>query len=124
MASGGLCGHGVMGMMLKRLGQCQAQSASKNTERKCQQTTKTLALLDADRKDGSLNATHLWPRFLGVNMKIVLDVQLSSFGINIDVQPDKAINKMSGPEQQAIAEEAIRALEHYIVMVTLPQEVS
>jgi hypothetical protein len=34
MASGGLYGHGVMGMMLKRLGQCQAQSASKNTERK------------------------------------------------------------------------------------------
>jgi len=57
-------------------------------------------------------------------MKIVLDVQLSSFGINIDVQPDKAINKMTGPEQQAIAEEAIRALEHYIIMVTLPQEVS
>jgi len=57
-------------------------------------------------------------------MIIVLDVQLSSFGINIDVQPDKAINKMTGPEQQAIAEEAIRALEHYIVMVTLPQEES
>ena len=58
-------------------------------------------------------------------MKIVLDVQLiPGFGINIDVQPDKAINKMTGPEQQAIAEEAIRALEHYIVMVTLPQEVS
>jgi len=57
-------------------------------------------------------------------MKIVLDVQLSSFGINIDVQPDKAINKMPSFEQQAIAEEAIRALEHYIIMVTLPQEVS
>jgi hypothetical protein len=58
-------------------------------------------------------------------MKIVLDVQLiPRFGINIDVQPDKAINKMAGLEQQAIAEEAIRALEHYIVMVTLPQEVS
>jgi hypothetical protein len=48
---------------------------------------------------------------------------LSSFGINIDVQPNKAIGNMSGAEQQAIAEEAIRALEHYIVMVTLPQEV-
>jgi hypothetical protein len=86
--------------------------------------TKTLAWPDAARKDGSSNATLWWLRFLGVDMKIVLDVQLSSFGINIDVQPDKAINKMTGPEQQAIAEEAIRALEHYIVMVTLPQEES
>jgi hypothetical protein len=58
-------------------------------------------------------------------MKITLDVQLiPGFGINIDVQPDRAINKMNGAEQQAIAEEAIRALEHYIIMVTLPQEVS
>jgi hypothetical protein len=52
MASGGLCGHGVMALMLKRLGQCQAQSESKNTERKCQQMTKTLDWPDADRKDG------------------------------------------------------------------------
>lgn len=58
-------------------------------------------------------------------MKITLDVQLiPGFGINIDVQPDKAINKMSGADQQAIAEEAIRALEHYILMVTPDQEVS
>jgi len=58
-------------------------------------------------------------------MKITLDVQLiPGFGINIDVQPDRAINKMDSAEQQAIAEEAIRALEHYIIMVTLPQEVS
>jgi hypothetical protein len=58
-------------------------------------------------------------------MKINLDVQLiPGFGINIDVQPDRAINKMDSAEQQAIAEEAIRALEHYIIMVTLPQEVS
>lgn len=57
-------------------------------------------------------------------MKIVLDVQLSNFGINIDVQPDRAINKMPSFEQQAIAEEAIRALEHYIIMVTPDQEVS
>ena len=57
-------------------------------------------------------------------MKIVLDVQLSSFGINIDVQPDKSIDKMPSFEQQAIAEEAIRALEHYIIMVTPDQEVS
>ena len=58
-------------------------------------------------------------------MKITLDVQLiPSFGINIDVQPDRAINKLDSAEQQAIAEEAIRALEHYIIMITLPQEVS
>jgi hypothetical protein len=52
MASGGLCGHGVMELTLKRLGQCQAQSASKNIEKKCQPMTKTLTLPDAGRKDG------------------------------------------------------------------------
>jgi len=58
-------------------------------------------------------------------MKIVLDVQLiPGFGINIDVQPSDSIAEMTSAEQQAIAEEAIRALEHYIIMVTLPQEVS
>jgi hypothetical protein len=58
-------------------------------------------------------------------MKIVLDVQLiPDFGINIDVQPSDSITEMTSAEQQAIAEEAIRALEHYIIMVTLPQEVS
>lgn len=56
-------------------------------------------------------------------MKIVLDVQLiPDFGINIDVQPGDAIADMTGEEQQAIAEEAIRALQHYIIMVTSPQE--
>jgi hypothetical protein len=58
-------------------------------------------------------------------MKIVLDVQLiPGYGINIDVQSDDAIAEMSGADQQAIAQEAIRALEHYIIMVTVPQEVS
>lgn len=58
-------------------------------------------------------------------MKIVLDVQLiPGYGINIDVQPEDAITEMSGADQQAIAQEAIRALEHYIIMVTVPQEVS
>lgn len=58
-------------------------------------------------------------------MKIVLDVQLiPGFGINIDVQPENDIVEMSALDQQAIAQEAIRALEHYIIMVTVPQEVS
>ena len=58
-------------------------------------------------------------------MKIVLDVQLiPGYGINIDVQPEDAIAEMSGADQQAIAQEAIRALEHYIIMVTDHQEVS
>jgi hypothetical protein len=52
MASGGLCGHGVMGLMLKRLGQCQALIGSGNTARKRVQTIKTLTLPDAGRKDG------------------------------------------------------------------------
>jgi len=55
-------------------------------------------------------------------MKIILDVQLiPKFGINIDVQPEDDIVKMSGSEQQAIAEEAIRALEHYILSITTDQ---
>jgi hypothetical protein len=51
MASGGLCGHGVMGLMLKRLGQCQALIAFGNTATKRVQTIKTLTLPDAGRKD-------------------------------------------------------------------------
>jgi len=55
-------------------------------------------------------------------MKITLDVQLiPDYGINIDVQPDSEIVKMSAAEQEAIANEAIRALEHYIIMITDPQ---
>lgn len=58
-------------------------------------------------------------------MKIVLDIQLiPDFGINIDVQPEKDIVEMSALDQQAIAQEAIRALEHYIIMLTVPSEVS
>jgi hypothetical protein len=52
MASGGLCGHGVMMKMQLHLGQCQALIALGNIARRCQQTTKTLALPDAGRKDG------------------------------------------------------------------------
>jgi len=56
-------------------------------------------------------------------MKITLDVQLiPNYGINIDVQPDDAITNMPASEQEAIANEAIRALEHYIIMISHPQE--
>ena len=58
-------------------------------------------------------------------MKITLDVQLiPGFGINIDVQPENDILEMSTLDQHAIAQEAIRALEHYIIMITVPSEVS
>lgn len=56
-------------------------------------------------------------------MKINLDVKLiADYGINIDVQPDDGIINLSAPEQEAIVNEAIRALEHYIIMITYPQE--
>jgi hypothetical protein len=56
-------------------------------------------------------------------MKIVLDVEvISDFGINIDVQPEIAITDLSVPDQQAIVEEAIRSLEHYIIMINDPTE--
>jgi len=55
--------------------------------------------------------------------KIVLAVEvISDFGINIDVQPEIAITNLSVPEQQAIVEEAIRSLEHYIIMINDPPE--
>jgi hypothetical protein len=37
------------------------------------------------------------------------------------VQPDKLIATMDCAEQQAIAEEAIRALQHFIIMITPDQ---
>jgi hypothetical protein len=52
MASGGLCGHGVMLKMPLHLVQCQALIALGNTARKRAQTIKTLTLPDAGRKDG------------------------------------------------------------------------
>jgi hypothetical protein len=52
MASGGLCGHGVMGMMRKHLVPCQALIESENTATKRVQTIKTLTLPDAGSKDG------------------------------------------------------------------------
>jgi hypothetical protein len=52
MASGGLCGHGVMKMMPLHLVPCQALIESGNTARKRVQTIKTLTLPDAGRKDG------------------------------------------------------------------------
>ncbi len=56
-------------------------------------------------------------------MKITLDVQLiPDYGINVDVQPDDAITNMFASEQEAIVNEAIRALEHYIIMISHPQE--
>ena len=56
-------------------------------------------------------------------MKITLDVQLiPDYGINVDIQPDNGIIKLSAPEQEAIVNEAIRALEHYIIMITNHQE--
>ena len=56
-------------------------------------------------------------------MKITLDVQLiPDYGINVDVQPDDAMTNMSASEQEAIVNETIRALEHYIIMISHPQE--
>jgi hypothetical protein len=52
MASGGLCGHGVMKRMPLHLVPCQALIAFGNIERKRVQTIKTLTLPDAGRRDG------------------------------------------------------------------------
>jgi hypothetical protein len=52
MASGGLCGHGVMKRMPLPLVPCQALIESGNIARKRVQTIKTLTLPDAGRRDG------------------------------------------------------------------------
>jgi hypothetical protein len=51
MASGGLCGLGVMVKMPLPLVQCQALIGFGNTATKRVQTTKTLTLPDAGSKD-------------------------------------------------------------------------
>lgn len=90
MASGGHCGHGVRVWMQLRLVQCQASSASGNTEKRCQPMTKTLAWLDAARKDGSSNATLWWLRFLGVNMEIEILKRLLEQAQNIEAETGQA----------------------------------
>jgi hypothetical protein len=52
MASGGLCGHGVMLKMPLPLVPCQALIESGNTATKRVQTIKTLTLPDAGKRDG------------------------------------------------------------------------
>jgi hypothetical protein len=52
MASGGLCGLGVMKRMQLHLVPCQALIALGNTARKRVQMIKILTLPDAGRKDG------------------------------------------------------------------------
>jgi hypothetical protein len=51
MASGGLCGHGVMKKMPLHLVPCQALIELENTATKRVQMTKTLTLPDAGSKD-------------------------------------------------------------------------
>ena len=113
MASGGHCGHGVMGLMPLPLGQCQAQNESKNTERKCQQMTKTLAWPDAGKKQGQLNATHLWPRFLGVDMKkIIAYCGLNSKTGSTYLLLKDHFHKLSRDDQMNALTELIEEFQH------------
>jgi hypothetical protein len=75
------------------------------------QTTKTLTLPDVDRKDGSSNATHLWPRFLGVDMKKIM------LSIGKDLSSDYAYLKtrnhlqtLSLEDQKKFFEDAIKEM--------------
>jgi hypothetical protein len=52
--------------------------------------TKTLAWPDAARKDGSSNATLLWPLFLGVNMEIEILKRLLEQAQNIEAETGQA----------------------------------
>jgi hypothetical protein len=56
-------------------------------------------------------------------MKLNLQVKLHpEFGPDIDVQPDQKFLSLTVEEQQAILLEAIRALEHQIIMISHHQE--
>jgi hypothetical protein len=56
-------------------------------------------------------------------MKLNLQVKLHpEFGHDIDVRPDQNFLSLTAEEQQAILLEAIRSLEHQIIMISHPQE--
>ncbi len=56
-------------------------------------------------------------------MKITLEIKVHpEFGPNVDVQPNEEFWTLSNEEQQALVLEAIRALEHQIIMLSHPQE--
>lgn len=56
-------------------------------------------------------------------MKLTLEIKRhQEFGLDVDVQPDAEFSGLSTEEQQAIFLEAMRALEHQIIMVSYPEE--
>ena len=56
-------------------------------------------------------------------MKITLEVKVHpEFGPDVDFQPDAEFLCLSAEEQQAIFRDAMRSLEHQIIMVSHPQE--
>jgi hypothetical protein len=58
-------------------------------------------------------------------MKIVLEVTpFLDIGIDADVQPDDELLSLQSAAQQAVVEECIRALQQYIIAVTLDPEVA
>ena len=74
--------------------------------------TKTLAWPDADRRDGSLNATLLWPRFLGVDMKKIM------LSIGKDLTSDYAYLKTRNHLQTLPLEEQKKFFEDAIKEMT------
>lgn len=55
-------------------------------------------------------------------MKITLEITSYDIGgPDVDVQPDHDFLLLSAASQQALVEEAIRSLQHYITMITLPE---
>jgi len=56
---------------------------------------------------------------MNVNLKVKLHPE---FGPDIDVQPDLKFLSLTAEEQQTILLDAIRALEHQIIMISYPQE--
>lgn len=56
-------------------------------------------------------------------MKLTLEIKIhQEFGPDVDVQPDAEFLRLSVEEQQAILLEAMRALEHQIIMISHHEE--
>jgi hypothetical protein len=56
---------------------------------------------------------------MNVNLQIKVHPE---FGPDVDVQPDSDFLRLSFEEQQAVLLEAMRSLEHQIIMLSQPEE--
>jgi Tfp pilus assembly PilM family ATPase len=49
-------------------------------------------------------------------MKIVLEITMSKFGPDVDIQPDEEVMSLSLKDHEDVVDEIIRSLQHYRVI--------